>query len=87
MVMYNDHMQSVSVTEFKAHCLEFLAQVAKTGEPILLLKRGKPTAIVSPPPGDTKTWTPGKYRDEITIVADLVAPYGEPWEALQDDPS
>ena len=39
-------MQTVSVTEFKADCLEFLNQVAKTGQPVLLTKRGKPTAMI-----------------------------------------
>lgn len=85
MVMYNDHIvKNVSVTEFKAHCLEFLNQVAKTGEPLLLTKRGKPTAMVSPPPADTsKAWVPGEFRDKAKIVGDLIAPYDEPWEANQ----
>ncbi|MEQ1821350.1 MAG: type II toxin-antitoxin system Phd/YefM family antitoxin [Fimbriimonadaceae bacterium] len=77
-------MKTVSVTEFKAHCLEFLNQVAKTGESMILTKRGKPTAMVSPPPPETsKRWIPDQLEGKITIVGDIVAPLGVPWEALE----
>ncbi len=76
-------MKTVSVTEFKAHCLEFLNQVDKTGQPLLLTKRGRPTAMVSPPPPPkTKRWEPGQFADKMKLVGDVVAPYDEDWEAL-----
>lgn len=82
MVMYNDHMESLSVTEFKAHCLEILNRVAETGESILLTKRGKPTAMVGPAPRDeSRRWIPGQFRDRGKIVGDIIAPYDEHWEA------
>lgn len=72
----------MSVTEFKAHCLELLNDVAKTGEPLLLTKRGKPTALVSAPPAkEGQALILGKFRDQAKIVGDLLAPYDEPWEA------
>ena len=75
-------MKSVSVTEFKAHCLEFLNQVAKTGQPVLLTKRGKPTAMVSPAPTEPdKKWVLGQFRDQGRIVGDVLAPFDEPWES------
>jgi prevent-host-death family protein len=81
--MNNDHMKSVSVTEFKAHCLEFINQIAKTGQPMLLTKRGKPTVMVAPPPVETpRTWIPGQFRDKCEIVGDVIAPLDESWEAL-----
>jgi prevent-host-death family protein len=76
-------MKTVSVTEFKAHCLEFLNQVAKTGQPIVLTKRGKPTAMVTPPPADEKNKIVlGKFADQVKIVGDILAPLDEPWEVL-----
>lgn len=77
-------MKTISVTSFKANCLELLSRVGKTGEPILITKRGKPTAMLVPPPpeGDEK-WTLGKHRHTAKVVGDIVAPLDEPWEALR----
>jgi prevent-host-death family protein len=43
-------MREVAVSRFKAECLSLLAEVAETGEAILVTKRGKPVAQVLPPP-------------------------------------
>lgn len=76
-------MKTVSVTEFKAHCLELVSEVSLTGEAVILTKHGKPTAMLVPPPNETtKTWRPGLFRDSGTIVGDIIAPLDEPWEAL-----
>ena len=76
-------MKSVSVTVFKAHCLEMVNQVALSGQPVILTKRGKPTAMVVPPPADKgPKWVAGKFKDSAKIVGDIVAPLDEPWEAL-----
>jgi len=40
-------MKSIAVSEFKSHCLSLLEDVARTGEPILVTKRGKPLARVT----------------------------------------
>lgn len=51
---------------------------------MILTKRGKPTAMVSPPPPETsKRWIPDQLEGKITIVGDIVAPLGVPWEALE----
>ena len=39
---------SVSVTEFKAHCLDVIRQVEKAGMPVDLLRRGKVVARLVP---------------------------------------
>lgn len=83
--MYNDHMKTMSVTEFKAHCLEMVNEVHRTGEPLLLTKRGKPTAMVGPAPAEPKKkWPLGLFRNEDTVVGDLVEPLDLEWEALTD---
>ena len=79
--MYSDPMESISVTEFKAHCLEIVNRVSQTGEPIILTKRGKPSVMVSLPPNtESKGWVLGQFRDQVTIIGDLVAPLDEPWD-------
>ncbi len=43
-------MVTISASEFKATCLSILDKVERTGEPVLITKRGKPVAQVVPPP-------------------------------------
>ena len=40
---------AVSVSEFKAHCLDMIRQVEKTGVAVDLLRRGKLVARLVPP--------------------------------------
>jgi prevent-host-death family protein len=35
-------MKSIAVTEFKAQCIALLEAVARTGQPLVVTKRGKP---------------------------------------------
>lgn len=73
--MYNDHMKTMSVTEFKAKCLRVLDQVLKTGESVLLLKRGRAIARVAPP-GDPAAidLTPGRCAHTVSKVGDVITP-------------
>jgi prevent-host-death family protein len=74
-------MKSISVTEFKAHCFELIDEVARMGESLVLTKRGKPIAIVGPPPVQGREkWIPGQFKDSAKIVGDILAPLDEPWE-------
>jgi prevent-host-death family protein len=41
-------MRSISVTELRAKCYRILNEVAKSGEPVLITRRGRPVAILSP---------------------------------------
>ena len=76
-------MRTMTVTEFKAHCLEMLSEVARTGEPVVLTKHGKPSAMVVPPPADAGgRWTLGMFRDSAKITGDIIAPLDEHWDVL-----
>jgi prevent-host-death family protein len=68
-------METVSISEFKATCLERLAKVNATGEPLLITKRGKPLAQVTPPPlpEKKKSWL-GCGIGTIKTNGDIVAP-------------
>ena len=42
-------MKQMAAGEFKAKCLEAMAEVAKTGQPLLVTKRGEPFVEIGPP--------------------------------------
>jgi prevent-host-death family protein len=67
-------MKSVAISEFKAHCLTLLEGVARTGEPILVTKRGKPLARVTPS-GNTNALSPqDTLRGTVEILGDVLEP-------------
>ncbi len=50
-------MKTMSASQFKAECLHILDVVSQTGDPITILKRGKPVAqVVRAPQGTQKPW-------------------------------
>ena len=79
--------QTVSISEFKAKCLALVDMVKKTGQPLLITKRGEPIAQVVPPPeGEKPTPWLGCMRGTGTIVGDVMSPATdeEEWEVLRD---
>ena len=75
-------METVSVSEFQATCLDLLARVQRTGEPILIMERGKPLAQVAPPPAPRvlKDNGLGCMAGTARILGDIVAPALDPSE-------
>jgi prevent-host-death family protein len=80
-------MKTVPVTEFKARCLSLLEDVARTGEPLIVTKRGKALARVfpsgvgeAPSPQETLTGT-------VTILGDVLEPVLPPeaWDAVRGE--
>jgi prevent-host-death family protein len=39
--------KQIPITQFKAQCLSLLEQVSKSGQPLVITKRGKPLAQVT----------------------------------------
>jgi len=68
-------MKKFAITDFKAHALQILGQIAKTKEPIVVTKRGKPLAEVIP--FSTDTPVPGKLSEALVFEEDIVSPLGE----------
>jgi prevent-host-death family protein len=75
LVTMAKHLKTIPAGEFKARCLALLDEVAETGKPLLVTKRGKPVARLVPveaPPG---------LLHSVKKEKDLVSPIGEDWDA------
>jgi prevent-host-death family protein len=79
-------METISISKFKATCLARLDAVKRTGQPLLITRKGEPIAEVVPPspPKKTSGWL-GSLRATGRIVGDVVSPAAEEgaWEALR----
>lgn len=68
-------MKTMPVTDFKAHALKVLGEVAETREPVVVTKRGKPLAEIVPFAG--KRMAPGRLAEALVFEGDIVSPLGE----------
>lgn len=71
--------RTISAARFKAQCLALLDKVARTGQPIVVTKRGRPVARLAPLQGQG----PKDLRGSIVFEEDLVAPVAAPWQAAR----
>ena len=67
-------MRAINASEFTAKCLAILDRIAQTGQPVTILKRGKPIAPLVP-----SVPRAGRYPQEalvgtVRIHGDIVAP-------------
>jgi prevent-host-death family protein len=79
-------METIAISKFKATCLSLLERVKKTGQPVLVTKRGEPIAQVvpPPPPEPPEGRTFGCMAGTVEILGDIVEPLGEEdWEVFQ----
>ncbi len=77
-------MKTMAISEFKAHALKVLNDVAKSQETIVITKRGKPLAQVVPHRKSEMKPTPGKLADSFVFEKDVITPLGEGlWEACK----
>lgn len=75
-------MRTLAITDFKAHALQVLSQVARTREPVVVTKRGKPLVEVIPFSPDVPR--PGTLADALVFEKDIVTPLGEAmWDACR----
>lgn len=77
-------MESMAITDFKAHALKIIDRVSKSKERIIITKRGKPVAEVAPYKNSEEKPVPGKLAGTLVFEKDIVAPLGdEMWEACK----
>ena len=71
---------SLAAGEFKAKCLKLLDDVAASGLPLTITKRGRPVAQLVPMPAERALF--GAMRGSVLTQHDIVAPVDdESWEA------
>jgi len=77
-------MKTLSASEFKAHCLAVLDEIAQTGEPITITKRGKAVARLVPPLPVSEGYPQLRLRGTGRIVGDIVSPAlpADAWDAV-----
>lgn len=73
--------RTIPVSRFKAQCLGLLDEVAKTGQTIVVTKRGRPVVRVSPlePPPSLVGSVTFNVSDE-----ELIAPLDLAWNAERE---
>jgi len=72
-----ERQRRMAVGEFKAKCLGAMAEVARTGKPLLVTKRGEPFVEVGPPRNAKKQKKDsfiGRLEGKYTIHGDLLEP-------------
>ena len=89
MTMVTDHGHEVvmsrliKASEFKAKCLALLDEVERTGENLVITKKGKPVADVIPHRLEKKRELFGLLKGRLEIVGDIMSPIDVEWEALK----
>ena len=69
----------MKAAEFKAKCLQAMDEVAATGKPIVITKRGKPVAQLAPITNKPKTLR-GFLKGTVRSSGDIVAPVDVDWD-------
>jgi prevent-host-death family protein len=67
-------MKSVAISTFKARCLALLEDVARTGKPLLVTKRGRPLARLTAADHSRSSFPQDTLRDSVETLGDVVAP-------------
>ncbi len=77
-------MKTMGISKFKTHALKILDQVAKTQEGIVITKRDKPLAQITPYRNPEMKPKPGKLSDALVFEKDIISPLGEEmWDACE----
>jgi prevent-host-death family protein len=72
---------SIPAAVFKAECLKLMDEVARTGQPVVITKHGKPVAQLAPVAAEPKSRF-GYMKNTVTIKRDIVAPTDDSWSAV-----
>lgn len=76
-----EELRSVSVSDFKAHCLQYLEQASSLKIECVVTKRGKPIAKLIPIESQSPSLEFGSMRGSGSIKGDVIDPINTDWEA------
>ena len=71
--------KTIRADEFKTHCLALLDKVARTRQPLIVTKRGKPVAKIVP----TETPTSPKLSGSVKFHGNIVDSILDKWDIEQ----
>lgn len=75
---------SIPAATFKAECLRLMDEVARTGQPVVITKHGKPVAQLAPMPPQARSLF-GYMKNTVRVRGDIIAPMDERWSAVTGD--
>jgi len=73
-------MRTIKASEFKATCLRLMDEVQRTGETIVITKRGEPVCELVPHRQRPDTLF-GALAGSVEILGDIVGPVDVDWES------
>lgn len=79
-------VKTIPISEFRRRCLSLLPEIAEGGGEIVVTRRGRPLAVVSPIRQGESAGMYGLYSDGDIVYPDPTAPYysdGE-WAKIVD---
>jgi len=82
--MTPNHPRTIPAGEFKAKCLRLLDEVERTGEELVVTKRGRPVARIVPterPKTDEEILA--HLRAMVVSMGDIESDFEDDWEANQ----
>lgn len=74
-----EELRSVSVSDFKAHCLQYLEEASSLKIECVVTKRGKPIAKLIPIENQQR-FEFGSMSGSGSIKGDVLEPINEDWE-------
>ena len=76
-------MRTLAVSAFKAQCIAILREAQRSGEPLLVTRRGRPLARIEPISEEASERRLGQFRGRMQIRGDIVnSSSEEDWEML-----
>ena len=72
----------VKASEFKAKCLALMDEVQRTGQGVVITKRGKPIAELLPHRSPNRN-ARRILKDRLFITGDIISPIDVEWDALK----
>ncbi len=65
-------MKTMIISDFKARCIAVLREAQRSGEPLLVTRRGRPLARIEPISEEASKRHLGLYRGRMRISGDIV---------------
>ncbi len=76
-------MKIMVVSEFKAKCIAVLREAQRSGEPLLVTRRGRPLARIEPISEEASERRLGLFRGRMRLRGDIVHANSEDdWDML-----